>query len=1839
MENQSSNAVTNVFNKGMVKDFNDTFIGEGMWTHARNAVNNSHDGQVGVIGNEPANLHCINLPYTFIGAIHLIDDQWAIFTTDEINSEIGIFDESLCSYEKIINSPCLNFRKSNLITGVYRKRFDCERLIYWDDKRNPTRYINLDDVKSFCKYTETVEDGCVIKHYTNELDCEKIRLSPIIQHPCVSLQKGKGAGTLANGSYQICLAYTINQVRITDYIGLSEIQSVFTHQNLSSSLEARIISIDKNFDEFELVIISNINHQTVAKRLGYYSTSQGIIYIDSISPELVTVPLTQVALRTEPIEKSDAMYNVNNYLLRVGTHSKFKFNYQQQANKIQTKWVAVQYPSTYYAKGGNNPSFMRDEQYAFFIRWVYNTGDKSESYHIPGRQAEERDMELVFGGDAFETFNGEQKYRWEVENTASIESFNNTILPDGGIVIATGKMGYWESKEYYPDNVPEIWGDLCGKHIRHHKMPDVTIEGGEHINHFNSDGSNIVILGVQFENITHPLDINGQPIESVVGYEILRGSREGNKTIIATGIFNNMREYTIPEGTLGITGLYQNYPYNDLRADYYLTSNEDIIKSGSFNNRKDNPLTKYRKDIFSFHSPDTTFTEPFLNVSEVKLYGEVYGESEGFFDAPWKHPKNKFIGEDVEIINKILQIISIINSLGNDNFPPGSVELIGTEDMPIKMNLVPKEPEKQSTLFGSILGGIVNIFAPGAGDIVAGTIDSVAYGISVAGYEAQMLVVKYINTEATSAQLQLLVYGLIPKKQYAAQYNSHGYYNKFKKSAVGDRRKKIEDSLYVKGNVQGFSKDFRINNLYRGNFVVIRLNGQTLINNPTSVVDDSRVLLSDINVGLRKSFKRNISSHYGAIKIPLYSQYGQLESIKQIPISVCIGKSIPNTSTSATSDILFGGDVYINKFTEKNSMFFFNNWMIDLPDETDFDYRDYINVPYPRYWMNTAYAEYKLLNSTASERHHLDKTSTRFFYINEGYVYLFNSGVREFFVESEINLAYRDWEDELSKRHYDDNSFTDLNLLFRSDIIQSGNYCKYDYSLSVSKLYNNFISWGNLLPRSYNSHVYNSCYVYRPNRVIYSLRQEDELNKDNWRLFLANNYRDFQSGIISIKPIGKNGALFMMNDQSPIQFVGVDQLETDAGTKITIGDGGLFQQPLQNLVNSDVSLEYASCQSRYAVIGTIHGIFWVSQNQGKVFQYAGNLNEISRNGMKWWFSKYLPSELLKVYPNYPHYDNPVKGIGVQIVYDNTNEIVYITKKDYKPKRTDLLWDDDGGFYYEGPNSKTILTCPPGYTLKDGMCVANAPSCPDGYVLIDGVCTKTESISPIASGTVVPVTRTPWDVYGNMGTKVYEYASLSSPSTLLNTSNLFWIRQPNPPEWGSMTPEQKQAFDLNNGPVNRLAVWGNPDGRNLNNYNHGGEHLLPINQWIGFDVCINVSSTKVYYVAIAADNEYRFSLDGRLILTNTTGLTSTFNYLHIYPITISAGNHILRLEGKNNGYLAGFGCEIYDLDNRPQNMSVVDFLNAQINYDNLHVIFTTRNATQFSSNLYSCPSGYDLANPTCNEAVCQKVFTLPPITKTVPPKTVVVKDKIYCNFDNGECWENASWTISYDPKNNMWVSFHDWNPNFLLPSKLHFLSIVNNSIWKHNSRCDKYANFYGEDYPFEIEYTFSTGQDITSVRNVEYILEAYKIHNDCKDKFHVLNSNFDQAIIYNSEQISGLLELELKYNPLDILKYPIVSPQSIKINYSKEEHKYRFNQFWDITKDRGEFNDVNIPMFITEPNGYKFQINPRYVNYNKPELERKKFRHDVNKIFLRKLRSDNTKYIFKISNQKLLRSLR
>jgi hypothetical protein len=146
LNSKVSSTETNTFVKGMNKDFHPSYEPKQSWSHARNAANNSVDGDVGTIGNEPANLACGQVPYTIIGAIHLYADQWVLFSTDDINSEIGLFDDSECKYETLVNDPCLNFKKEYLIQGASKENFDCSWQVYWDDANNPSRTLNINDI-------------------------------------------------------------------------------------------------------------------------------------------------------------------------------------------------------------------------------------------------------------------------------------------------------------------------------------------------------------------------------------------------------------------------------------------------------------------------------------------------------------------------------------------------------------------------------------------------------------------------------------------------------------------------------------------------------------------------------------------------------------------------------------------------------------------------------------------------------------------------------------------------------------------------------------------------------------------------------------------------------------------------------------------------------------------------------------------------------------------------------------------------------------------------------------------------------------------------------------------------------------------------------------------------------------------------------------------------------------------------------------------------------------------------------------------------------------------------------------------------------------------------------------------------------------------------------------------------------------------------------------------------------------------------------------------------------------------------------------------------------------
>jgi hypothetical protein len=401
--------------------------------------------------------------------------------------------------------------------------------------------------------------------------------------------------------------------------------------------------------------------------------------------------------------------------------------------------------------------------------------------------------------------------------------------------------------------------------------------------------------------------------------------------------------------------------------------------------------------------------------------------------------------------------------------------------------------------------------------------------------------------------------------------------------------------------------------------------------------------------------------------------------------------SVATAPTSYRSPVLFGGDVYIGRYTEKNTFFYFFDWLYGQPDLFEWDYYKYRMIPYPTYWfhsegfsmLESVLSVYDTLTNPTnwnsagfaaivnpSDYFVLDRPNAQLsIAIKRGYMYLFNSGVRDFFVESEYNVDYRDFGNTIEERHYMPYGrypYSSLSDIFDAGVIKRSNYYKYDDSLSMSRIWYSYVGWGQIYPSYYDPYVAETCYQYRPDRIIYSLPVQKANVRDNWRIFLTNNYKDFLSRVIAVKQINKSGALILFEHDSPVMFQGTDQLQTDLGTKLTIGDGGLFSQPVQNIMNAERLFEYGSSQNRLSIINTPVGAFWISQNQGKIFSLTSALDELSMQNLKWWLAQFLPYQLVKYFPDYVLKDNPVVGIGCQTVYDNTNNLVYFTKKDYKP---------------------------------------------------------------------------------------------------------------------------------------------------------------------------------------------------------------------------------------------------------------------------------------------------------------------------------------------------------------------------------------------------------------------------------------------------------------------------------------------------------------------------------------------------------------------------------------------
>lgn len=841
-----------------------------------------------------------------------------------------------------------------------------------------------------------------------------------------------------------------------------------------------------------------------------------------------------------------------------------------------------------------------------------------------------------------------------------------------------GEFSYWQSSAKYPSN-PDVWGELCGQPIKHHKFPD------SNITHIHNQISGVVVpqntiygqnnkiypIGVkidvqQIKNILQDAVDQGLITDTerleITGYSIKRSERRGNRSVVAKGllydVWNTPQLYTkeicndkntncsnfyfpiVPTQSV----YYSNYPFNDLNPDPFLKSfflgpqvSAPYIGAGDAINGR-----------YTFHSPNTSFNRPFLITGqELKLETTEFGQSFSRWNEVEKHSKYVLLTLNAYIIAGVLAAAQIILESWIGAVPAGDL----------------------FTILGT---------GPGVWPSI---------GISFAILEGVGI--------ATNGNKYVTQWADIFKKNgtprnFAMYYTAIGKYNQFHTvpnnplslNGHGRKRASIVNSRYLNsGNTEFFESgiSIRFNNFERESSVYLAIDAFDIQPiNPTKAfkatgfygaADESRLsaLYNFTNVCTENVDGYGpIASFYASIKNYIPDQYGTPDQIEWIDTGYCGIIDWNNSSQSTNCDTIFGGDTFINRFALKRKMpFFLQDRVGNVPD-TDIFYRELGNVALPNYFFNSLFSDTSTASSTARffgqlppDANFLCSNPTKFY--QKGYMPWAMYGVPYYICESDYNVDLRHGEDELAKNFYPWVGDV-VNWTQQYQVpISTDNYYFYNTDYSKQNKENFYYT----LKQNFNS-TDSSCQVLHPTRVIYSPQQVPF-----WLDYLGNDYYDFpreDGDLVSLTEMEQDKILVRSQNANKI-FNAFVQINT--GEQIAqLSTGAVFStKPLQ-VYKTD--LGFGGSVNR-TIESTPFGTFYVDTvnpsilNVTKGKNVQDNTIDISqghdgKSKIKMWLRENLPFQIIKDYPDV-EIDNAYKYFGIATAWDNKYDRLFITKRD------------------------------------------------------------------------------------------------------------------------------------------------------------------------------------------------------------------------------------------------------------------------------------------------------------------------------------------------------------------------------------------------------------------------------------------------------------------------------------------------------------------------------------------------------------------------------------------------
>ncbi len=597
----------NVAKVGLDMDSSADGIAKGKLSYALNAAVENFDANSVNYQNELGNELCLEFPENFvlIGK-HFINEQnkHIFFITNPVtgDSQIGYMENNDCIYHTLVDTPCLNFNVNYPIHKSVHRITNCSTEIYWTDGYNPRRHLDINNIPLIIKSGTPVCDPV----YTSEIDCNQLNIQPNFDIPILSITDVSNTGNLTSGTYQFAVQYgdaagnpLTSYYNVTNPVPIADttITSVNFNYPVGKSIVVDITNLDTTglYKYFNLAVIKTINGVSSVELAGIYS-------IESSSKQITYTgqSVTDIRLSTSDIFEKFPYYEIaqdlttaQDILIWSNLTSIDRINYQKIANKVKLQWETYRIPATEnYAdevNAANLKSYLRDEIYPFEIQFLLLNGKETDGFHIPGRSLFPEELSYSDIPETDDDFIGEPTYYagdvgyspyWKIYNTAINHGYTPDYSSDPSYKgsYEYGEFAYWESTEEYPCN-SEVWGELAGQKIRHHKFPDVLVSPIFESKTFIDRGSMVMgndavfPIGVkvnpdQIKALINASSLTTEQKSEIVGFRILRGNRSTNKSVIAKGILRNVNKYERDDREY----YFPNYPYNDLHEDAFINS-------------------------------------------------------------------------------------------------------------------------------------------------------------------------------------------------------------------------------------------------------------------------------------------------------------------------------------------------------------------------------------------------------------------------------------------------------------------------------------------------------------------------------------------------------------------------------------------------------------------------------------------------------------------------------------------------------------------------------------------------------------------------------------------------------------------------------------------------------------------------------------------------------------------------------------------------------------------------------------------------------------------------------------------------------------------------------------------------------------------------------------------------------------------------------------------------------------------------------------------------------------------------------------------------------------------